>query len=92
MEANQFHRRAIPTRIGENPYADPYALSVFGVRKRLRYLRAVRLKPDSNDFRMRPYALYAVPLKGKRPKRLQLPKEVHEVHTAAYELNDVMKV
>ena len=41
----------------------------FGVRKRLRCLRAVRLKPDSNDFRMRPYAPYAVPLKGKRPKR-----------------------
>ena len=41
----------------------------FGVRKRLRYLRAVRLRPDSNDFRMRPYAPYAVPLKGKGPKR-----------------------
>ena len=26
-EANRFHRRAIPTRIGQNPYADPHALS-----------------------------------------------------------------
>ena len=57
--------------------------SAFGVRKRLRCLRAVGLRPDSNGFRMRPYAPYAVPLKGKRPKRLQLPKEVHKVHTDA---------
>ena len=45
-------------------------------------LRAVGLRPDSIVIRMRPYAPYALPLKGKRPKRLQLPKEVHKVHTA----------
>jgi hypothetical protein len=28
---------------------------------------------------MRPYVL---PLKGKGPKKIQLPKEVHKVHTA----------
>ena len=33
-------------------------------------------------FHRRPYAPYAVPLKGKRPKKVQLPKEVHKVHTA----------
>ena len=43
-------------------------------------LRAVGLRPDSDGFRMQPYAL---PLKGKRPKRLQLPKEVRKVHTAS---------
>ena len=41
----------------------------FDGRKRLQYLRAVGLRPDSNDFRMQPYTPYAVPLKGKRPKR-----------------------
>ena len=45
-------------------------------------LRTVGQRPDSNDFRMQSYAPYALPLKGKRPKRLQLPKEVHKVHTA----------
>ena len=55
----------------------------FGVRKRLRCLRAVGPRPDSNDFRMRPYAPYAVPLKGKRPEKVQLPKEAHKVHTAS---------
>ena len=34
-------------------------------------------------FRLKPYAPYAVPLKGKGAKRLQLPKEVHKVHTAS---------
>ena len=34
--------------------------------KRLQCLRAVGPRPDSDDFRMRPYAL---PLKGKKPKR-----------------------
>ena len=33
-------------------------------------------------FHRRPYAPYAVPLKGKGPKKVQLPKEVHKVHTA----------
>ena len=46
-------------------------------------LRAVGLRPDSGQGRMQSYAPYAVPLKGKRPKRLQLPKEVHKVHTAS---------
>ena len=41
----------------------------FDGRKGLQYLRAVGLRPDSNDFRMQPYTPYAVPLKGKRPKR-----------------------
>ena len=54
----------------------------FGVRKRLRCLRTVRLRPDSTVIRMQPYAPYALPLKGKRRKKVQLPKEVHKVHTA----------
>ena len=41
----------------------------FGGPKRLQCLRAVGLRPDSDGFRMRPYAPYAVPLKGKGPKR-----------------------
>ena len=41
-----------------------------------------KLRPDSNVIRIQPYAPYAVPLKGKGPKRLQLLKEVHKVHTA----------
>ena len=52
----------------------------FGGPKRLQCLWAVGPRPDSKDFRMRPYAL---PLKGKRPKKVQLPKEVHKVHTAS---------
>ena len=31
---------------------------------------------------MQPYAPYAVPLKGKASKKLQLRKLVHKVHTA----------
>ena len=50
--------------------------------KRLQCLRAVGLRPDSIVGRMQSYAPYAVPLKGKRPKKVQLPKEVHKVHTA----------
>ena len=50
--------------------------------KRLQCLRAVRLRPVLDSSRMRFYAPYAVPLKGKRPKKVQLPKEVHKVHTA----------
>ena len=46
-------------------------------------LRAVRLRPDSIVIRMQSYAPYALPLKGKRPKKVQLPKEVHKVHTAS---------
>ena len=57
--------------------------SAFGVRRRLRCLRAVGLRPDSDGFRMRPYAPYAVPLKGKGRKKVQLPKESHKVHTAS---------
>ena len=51
----------------------------FGGPKRLQCLRAVGLRPDSIVIRMRPYVL---PLKGKGPKKIQLPKEVHKVHTA----------
>ena len=57
--------------------------SAFGVRKRLRCLRAVGLRPDLTFDRMRSYAPYALPLKGKGPKKVQLPKEVHKVHTAS---------
>ena len=46
-------------------------------------LQAVGLEPDSIVGRMQSYAPYAVPLKGKRPKKVQLPKEVHKVHTAS---------
>ena len=46
-------------------------------------LRAVGLRPDLTSDRMQPYAPYALPLKGKRPKKVQLPKEVHKVHTAS---------
>ncbi|KAB5966795.1 hypothetical protein GA569_10300 [Bifidobacterium adolescentis] len=34
-EANQFHRRAFSSEIGENPYADPYALLISAGRKYL---------------------------------------------------------
>ena len=54
----------------------------FGGQEIPQCLRAVRLRPDSIVSRMRLYAPYAVPLKGKRPKKVQLPKEVHKVHTA----------
>ena len=43
-------------------------------------LQAVELRPDSIDIRMQPYAL---PLKGKGRKKVQLPKEAHKVHTDA---------
>ena len=52
----------------------------FGGRKRLQCLQAVELRPDSIDIRMQPYAL---PLKGKGRKKVQLPKEAHKVHTDA---------
>ena len=52
----------------------------FGGRKRLQCLQAVKLRPDSIDIRMQPYAL---PLKGKGRKKVQLPKEAHKVHTDA---------
>ena len=55
----------------------------FGGPKRLQCLRAVKLRPVLDSNRMRFYAPYAVALKGKGPKRLQLPKEVHKVHTAS---------
>ena len=55
----------------------------FGGLERLQCLRAVRLRPVLDSSRMRFYAPYAVALKGKGPKRLQLPKEVHKVHTAS---------
>ena len=54
----------------------------FGVRKRLQCLRAVGPRPDPIVIRMQPYVPYALPLKGKGPKKVQLPKEVHKVHTA----------
>ena len=41
----------------------------FGGQEAPQRLRAVGLRPDSNDFRIRPYAPYAVPLKGKGRKR-----------------------
>ena len=81
-EADQSHRRAIPTKIGQNPYAAVCTFDFDG-QEVPQCLRAVGLRPNSDDFRMRFYAPYAVPLKGKRPKRLQLPKEVHKVHTAS---------
>ena len=80
-EADQSHRRAIPTKIGQNPYAAVCTFDFDG-QEVPQCLRAVGLRPDSIVGRMQPYAPYAVPLKGKRPKRLQLPKEVHKVHTA----------
>ena len=46
-------------------------------------LRAVRLRPDWRHWRMHFYAPYAVALKGKGPKKLQLQKLVHKVHTAS---------
>ena len=46
-------------------------------------LQAVELRPVPTSSRMRFYAPYAVALKGKGPKKLQLPKEVHKVHTAS---------
>ena len=55
----------------------------FGGPERPQCLRAVRLRPVLDSSRMRFYAPYAVALKGKGPKRLQLPKEVHKVHTAS---------
>ena len=54
----------------------------FRVRKRLRCLRAVGLRPVPAFSRMRFYAPYAVPLKGKGRKKVQLPKEVHKAHTS----------
>ena len=56
---------------------------VFRGRKGLQCLRAVGLRPDWRHRRMHFYAPYAVALKGKRPKKPQLPKEVHKVHTAS---------
>ena len=46
-------------------------------------LRAVGLRLDFIVGRMRFYAPYAVALKGKALKKLQLRKEVHKVHTAS---------
>ena len=69
---------------GENrPKSVCRSVCTFGFRgqEALQCLRAVGLKPDSIVGRMRFYAPYAVPLKGKRPKKAQLPKEVHKVHT-----------
>ena len=46
----------------------------FRGRKRLQCLRAVGPRPDSRHRRMRFYAPYTVPLKGKRPKKGPTPK------------------
>ena len=61
------------------------AVCTFGFRgqARLQCLRAVRLRPVFAYRRMRFYAPYAVALKGKALKKVQLRKEVHKVHTAS---------
>ena len=78
-EANQFRRRAIPAKIRMR------------IHMHLRFSRAGGAPMPTGSragarFHRRPYAPYAVPLKGKGPKKVQLPKEVHKVHTASLKL------
>ena len=72
-EANRFHRRAIPAKIRMR------------IRMHFCFRRAEEASMPTGSrakagFRWLPYA---VPLKGKRPKKVQLPKEAHKVHTAS---------
>ena len=50
--------------------------------KRRKTQSAVRLKPVFDRFRMRLYAVYALPLKGKSQKKDELRKQLHTLHTS----------
>ncbi len=55
----------------------------FDGQKTSQCLQAVGLRPDWRHCRIRFYVPYAVALKGKALKKVQLRKEVHKVHTAS---------